>query len=288
MSDRLRIGFGLVGIVVVGALIASISFVPSQAAWTDAVNVEQVIQAGTWVTTTTTVPEPEPGPIYPGDGTTTVSVTWDPRSPVANCATVVVGTTSTVPADWRYYIDFSGTPWHGSQPDGTWYPNRIVSGPTDDVMLVGNVPAQKIQPGTTRTFTHCVYNGNPPPVVAPGPDTYTFTATRLAPGANPPYYACAVATVTGHFTAWGSPQFVGFSVPLDWAAALAQAVADLRITEADAATLLAMGLNGNFQIGNNNTSVVENGSVYTLTGTSPYNNMGIKDGQQMTVRGCTS
>jgi hypothetical protein len=112
-----------------------------------------------------------------------------------------------------YYIDFGGTPWHGSQPDGTWYPETIVSGPTDDVILVGNVPAQKIQPGTTRTFTHCVYNGNPPPIAAAGPDTDTDSATSLAPNTNLPYYACAFATVTGHFTAWGWPQFVGSRCP---------------------------------------------------------------------------
>jgi hypothetical protein len=77
-------------------------------------------------------------------------------------------------------------------------------------------------------------------------------------------------------------------VPLDWEAALDQGVVDGLITEAQAATLLATGLNNNFQIGGDNASAVANGNVYTLTGTSSYNNMGIKDGQQMTVRGCTS
>ncbi len=297
MSNRRRIVLGLLGVVLLAAAMTSISIVPSQAAWTDKVYVEQVIRAGTWVTTTTTepttsssttTPEPPPGPIYPGDETTTVTVTWNPISPVQNCATVVVGTTSAVAADWRYYIDFSGTPWHGSQPDGTWYPNRILSGPSDQVMLVGNEPEVKIQPGSTRTFTHCVYTGNPPPVVAPGPETYTFTATSLDPTTNLPYHACALASVTGHFTAWGSPQFVGFSVPLDWTAALEQGVTGGLITEEEATSLLTTGLNSNFQIRGDSASAVANGEVYTLTGTSPSNNMGIKAGQQMIVRGCTS
>lgn len=296
MSDRLRIVLGLIGVVALVATVASTSVVPSQAAWKDGVYVEQVIGSGTWTTTTTTVPtttssstptpEPSPGPIQPADDTTTVAVTWDPIADVQNCATVTVGTTSDQPAGWRYSIDFSGTPWHGSQPS-VIYPNRIVSGPTNGVMIVGNVSGVTIQPGSTRTFTHCVYNGNPPPVVAPGPETYTYSATTFDWSTNPPFYACAVATVTGHFTAWGSPQFVGFSVPLDWAAALEQAVVD-GLSEQAAETLLEIGLNGNFQINGDRATDVPNGHVYTLTGTSPYNNMGIKAGQVMTVRGCTS
>ncbi len=300
MRERLRVVLGLLGVAVLAGTMAFVSIVPSQAAWTDAVHVEQVIKSGTWVTTststststttsTTTTPEPPvaPGPIYPGDETTTVTVTWNPMAPLHNCATVVVGSTSDQPADWRYYIDFSGTPWHGSQPDGTWYPNRIVSGPTSDVILVGNEPAVKLQPGTTRNFTHCVYNGNLPPVVEPGPETYTFTETALDPSTNLPYYACAFATVTGHFSAWGSPQFVGFSVPLDWAAALDKGVEDGLITEDQAGTLLETGLQGNFQIRGDTATWVADGSVYTLTPTA-YNNAGIKDGQQVIARGCTS
>ncbi len=294
MSKRSRITLGLIGVGVLAATMASVSIVPSQAAWTDKVYVEQTVRSGTWVTTTTaptttsstTAPQP-PGPIYPGDETTTIEVTWDPIAPMQNCATVIVGTTSDQPVDWRYYIDFSETPWHGSQPDGTWYPNRIVSGPTNEVILVGNEPAVKIQAPSTRTFSHCVYNGNPPPVVAPGPNTYTYTGSSLDPSTNVPYYACALSTVTGHFTAWGSPQFVGFSVPIDWAAALQQGVEDGLITPEEAAALLATGLNNNFQIRGEAANHVRDEHVYTLTGIS-WNNVGIKAGQQMTVRACTS
>lgn len=291
MSGRLRVLLGGLSLAVLAATALVIPLVPSDAAWTDRVLVEYDIRSGTWVTPTTPEPpEPPPLPIYPGDDTTTVEVAWDPRADVSTCATVVVGTTSDQPADWRYYIDFSGTPWHGSQPDGTWYPNRIVSGPTEGVMLVGNVPAEKIQPGSTRSFTHCVYNGNPPPVVPAGPETYTYTETTLDPATNGslPYYACAIATVTGHFAQWGSPQFVGFTVPLDWAAALQQGVDDGLITEDQRTSLLATGLNDNFQIAGNDAVHTVEGAVYKLTGDSPYNNVGIKDGQQMTVRACTS
>lgn len=292
MSRRHRAVLALASLALVATSVAWTSVVPSQAAWTDRVYLQQTFASGTWVTTTTTTeppPPPEPlGPIYPGDETTTVSVTWDPIAPVQNCADVVVGTTSDVPADWRYYIDFNATPWHGSQPDGTWWPNRIVSGPTDGVMLVGNVTQTKIQPGETLTFRHCVYNGNPPPVVDSGPETYEYTGTTLDPDTNVPWYACAEATVTGHFSAWGSPQFVGFSVPLDWAAALDQGVLDGLITPEQATALLATGLNGSFQVDGDTATVERNGDVYTLTGISAFNNTGIKAGQVMLVRGCTS
>lgn len=288
MSGRLRTLLGGLGLFVMAMTALVIPLVPSDAAWTDQVLVEYDMRSGTWVTTTTPEPpEPPPLPIYPGDDTTTiVGVTWNPMSPVQNCATVVVGTTSDQPADWRYYIDFSDTPWHGSQPNGTWWPNRIVSGPTNEVMLVGNEPAEKIQPGTTREFIHCVDSGNTPPVVTSGAETYTYSESTLDPTTDLPYYACAVATVTGHFNAWGSPQFVGFSVPIDWAATLQQGVDDGLITGEEAATLLAAGLDY-FEInGNPAIDVIEN-DVYILTGDIPTQNMGIKDGQQMTVRACT-